>query len=398
MLKRHNESPAEKVSGLASGTNAMSIPSVKFLDCEAIVGNSPAVEQMRQEIENVSTYNVNVLTTGPTGAGKELVVQALHAMSGREGKLISVNCAAIPRDLLEAELFGHEKGAFTGASTSRKGRFEDAARGTLFLDEIGDMPLELQAKLLRVIETRKISRLGSNSERSVDFRLVCATHKNLNGKLQKGEFREDLLYRLSVVVIKVPPLKDRVQDIPELVKSISWQIQNDGTGLIPPPVEVDGLDELMRYDWPGNVRELKNFLQRAAVFSQDKPLTRSIVRRLLHLEQRNVEEQTGIWNAIHNIPVSSIQNKAPEDCSTSHEVQKSDAIALQTLRSTQPFSLKEHLGSIELNYISTALKLSDYNATKAAQMLSLKRTTLIAKMRKYGIGGEIDNELTPPMT
>ena len=389
MLKRHNEIPAEKVSGLASGTNAMSIPSVKFLDFEAIVGNSPAVEQMRQEIENVSTYNVNVLTTGPTGAGKELVVQALHAMSGRKGKLISVNCAAIPRDLLEAELFGHEKGAFTGASSSRKGRFEDAARGTLFLDEIGDMPLELQAKLLRVIETRKISRLGSNSERSVDFRLVCATHKNLNGKLQKGEFREDLLYRLSVVVINVPPLKDRVQDIPELVKSISWQIQNDGTGLIPPPVEVDGLDELMRYDWPGNVRELKNFLQRAAVFSQGTPLTRSIVRRLLHLEQRNVEEQTGIWNAIHNIP--SIQNKAPEDCSTSQEVQKSDAIALQTLRSTQPFCLKEHLESIELNYISTALKLSDYNATKAAQMLSLKRTTLIAKMRKYGIGGEIDN-------
>lgn len=369
----------------------MTAPSVQFLNFEAIVGSSPAVTRMRQEIENVSSYNVNVLTTGPTGAGKELVVQALHAMSGRKGKLICVNCAAIPRDLLEAELFGHEKGAFTGASASRKGRFEDAARGTLFLDEIGDMPLELQAKLLRVIETRKISRLGSNAERPVDFRLVCATHKNLGGKLHKCEFRQDLLYRLSVVVIRVPPLKYRIQDIPELIAAISTQIENDGSGLVPPPVELDGMEELMRYDWPGNVRELKNFLQRAAVFSRGKPLTRSMVRRLLHLDERHVEEQAGLWKAIHNIPASVEQTTAYEQQSKPIEIQKSDTTAMQTLRSGQPFSLKTHLENIELNYITSALELAESSTTKAAQMLSLKRTTLIAKMRKYGIFGEAEN-------
>lgn len=369
----------------------MAAPSVQFPNFEAIVGSSPAVTRMRREIENVSSYNVNVLTTGPTGAGKELVVQALHAMSGRKGKLICVNCAAIPRDLLEAELFGHEKGAFTGASTSRKGRFEDAAQGTLFLDEIGDMPLELQAKLLRVIETRKISRLGSNAERPVDFRLVCATHKNLGGKLNKGEFREDLLYRLSVVVIRVPPLNYRIEDIPELIAAISTQIENDGSGLAPPPVELDGMEELMRYDWPGNVRELKNFLQRAAVFSRGKPLTRSMVRRLLHLDERHDEEQAVLWNAIHNIPASVEQTTAPEQPPKPIEIEKSNTCAVQTLRSGQPFYLKTHLENIELNYITAALALADSSITRAAQMLSLKRTTLIAKMRKYGIFGEAEN-------
>jgi len=366
----------------------MTAPSTKISDFKAIGGTSPAVVRMRQEIENVSTYNVNVLTTGPTGAGKELVVQALHAMSGRKGKLICVNCAAIPRDLLEAELFGHEKGAFTGASTTRKGRFEDAARGTLFLDEIGDMPLELQAKLLRVIETRKISRLGSNTERPVDFRLVCATHKDLNGKLHEGDFREDLLYRLSVVVIRVPPLKHRVQDIPELVSAISNQIENDGSGLVPPPVELDGMEELMHYEWPGNVRELKNFLQRAAVFSRGQPLTRPMVRKLLHLDERNVEEQANLWSAIHKIPASVARTTSSERNSEPIEIQKSDIDAMQTLRSDQPFCLKDHLGNIELNYITTALKLADYSTTKAANMLSLKRTTLIAKMRKYKIDSD----------
>lgn len=375
----------------------MTALSVQFLNFEAIVGSSPAVTRMRQEIENVSSYNVNVLTTGPTGAGKELVVQALHAMSGRKGKLICVNCAAIPRDLLEAELFGHEKGAFTGASTSRKGRFEDAARGTLFLDEIGDMPLELQAKLLRVIETRKISRLGSNAERPVDFRLVCATHKNLGGKLHKGEFREDLLYRLSVVVIRVPPLKYRIQDIPELIAAISTQIENDGSGLVPPPVELDGMEELMRYDWPGNVRELKNFLQRAAVFSRGKPLTRSMVRRLLHLDERHVEEQECLRSAIHNIPASTEQSTSSDQNSRAADIQKFSTDTLQTLQGSEPFSLKDHLGNIELRYITTALKLADYSTTKAADMLSLKRTTLIAKMQKYGIGSEAKIK-TPPFS
>lgn len=369
----------------------MTVSSVQFLNSEAIVGSSSVVSQMRREIEKVSSFNVNVLTTGPTGAGKELVVQTLHAMSGRKGKLVSVNCAAIPRDLLEAELFGHEKGAFTGASIGRKGRFEDATQGTLFLDEIGDMPMDLQSKLLRVIETRRISRLGSNSERPVDFRLICATHKDLAGKIHNGEFREDLLYRLSVVVIRVPPLKHRVQDIPELVSEISSQIKNDGTGLIPPPAEPDGMEELMRYDWPGNVRELKNFLQRAAVFSQGQPLTRPIVRRLLQLDEIHKEEQASLRKAIHNISGSVTESAALERFSEAPETNKSDASILDELRSGRPFCLKDHLASIELDYITTALKLAEFNTTKAAKMLGFKRTTLIAKMRKYGIDTEAES-------
>ena len=193
-----------------------------------ILGNSLAIKEMKKLIEMVSSSNTTVLIQGETGSGKELVAEALHIASGRQGTNISVNCAAIPSELLESELFGHEKGAFTGADRARPGRFEQADKGTIFLDEIGDMPLPLQSKLLRVLEGRKVQRVGSNKEIDVDFRLVCATHQNLDKKVEKGEFRADLFYRINVFPIEVPTLAMRSVDVPILIKGIIEKIKFSG--------------------------------------------------------------------------------------------------------------------------------------------------------------------------
>ena len=358
-----------------------------------IVGRSPAIAGMLADIQNAAPYNVNILTSGPTGAGKELVAQTVHAKSKRNGALVSVNCAAIPRDLLEAELFGHEKGAFTGAASRRVGRFEEADGGTLFLDEIGDMPLDLQTKLLRVLETRTISRIGSNKETAVDFRLVCATHQDLKAKTARGLFREDLMFRLSVIEIRVPPLKDRLSDIPELLSKMAEQMENDGTGLIAPEMTQAGLDELMRYDWPGNVRELKNFFQRAAVLSRGEPIDNAWVRRLLFGEIKLVDEQEQIWNAIQVLPRSEQVSSCDSMSEATDGLSVSRDAIREFLENKPVFSVKDHLASQEKDTIEIALDLADNNVSRAAQHLDLKRTTLTAKMRKYGIGcdASVDN-------
>jgi sigma-54 specific flagellar transcriptional regulator A len=357
----------------------MSVPSIGRQKLGTIIGSSPATRDMLTDIYDASPYNVNVLTVGPTGSGKELVAQTLHAASGRKGKLVSVNCAAIPRDLLEAELFGHEKGAFTGAAARRIGRFEEANKGTLFLDEIGDMPLELQGKLLRVLEARMISRVGSNTETSIDFRLVCATHQHLHERVKQGLFREDLLFRLSVLVIKVPPLKDRLQDIPELLDSISRQLETGDSGLVPPVISKDGLEALMSYEWPGNIRELKNFCQRAAVLCRGKPIGRAEVYKLLSFTIDNTLEQSGLRKSIKALSHSV----APPEYEKIDSNFISDAIQKQN-----DFSLKAHLDNHEREFIETALKLTDSNVAIAARKLGLHRTTLLAKMRKYGISNK----------
>lgn len=351
-----------------------------------IIGSSPAIKDMQSDILDCAPYNVNVLATGPTGAGKELVAQVVHSASGRKGPLVSVNCAAIPRDLLEAELFGHEKGAFTGAVSRRIGRIEQADGGTLFLDEIGDMPLDLQAKLLRVIEARVITRVGSNTEVPVDFRLVCATHQDLEAKAALGKFREDLMFRLSVFVIRVPPLKERLQDIPELVEAISKQMETGDTGLKPPRFELCAQAELMRYDWPGNVRELKNFLQRAAVLSRGKSLEFNDIRKLMNGKIQPAEEQDALWNAIGNLP-----EHEPSTVPETHEYEETklnlsrDRI-VETLNSGTIFSLKDHLEKHESEIIEVALEMCGGNTAEAAKQMALKRTTLIAKIHKYKLG------------
>ena len=187
---------------------------------EIIIGNSRAIEEVKKLVQAVATTPTTVLIQGETGTGKEVISRAVHELSGRKGKLISVNCAAIPSELLESELFGHEKGSFTGAEKTRAGRFEQANGGTLFLDEIGDMPISLQSKLLRALEQRVVQRVGGNEEIEIDFRLVCATHQNIQSKIDEGSFRSDLFYRINVFPIQVPSLAERAVDIPNLVKAI----------------------------------------------------------------------------------------------------------------------------------------------------------------------------------
>ncbi|AGI68514.1 transcriptional regulatory protein [Octadecabacter antarcticus 307] len=342
-----------------------------------ISGTSQCVQTLLTDIKSAAPYNVNVLAIGPTGSGKELVAQTLHDYSNRRGKLVSVNCAAIPRDLLEAELFGHEKGAFTGAASRRIGRFEEADGGTLFLDEIGDMPLELQGKLLRIIENKTVSRIGSNKEQIVNFRLVCATNQNVQDKVRKGEFREDLMFRISVIVLNVPPLRDRMDDLPDLIRSISNQLEVDGSGLTPPPVSEDGLAAMMAYHWPGNIRELKNFFQRAAILSKGVSIDSNVVRKLLPTEIDRTVELTAFQGAIGQIYDTHSDAKTP--------AREHERSIQNLLEKNNVFCLKSHLDDQEAQFIRTTLRIEKNNTASAANRLALKRTTLIAKMTKYGI-------------
>jgi len=237
-----------------------------------IVSVSPAMQRALTAVDQVAPLTSNVLLLGETGTGKELLARAIHERSRRrQHPLVKVNCAALPSGLVESELFGHEKGAFTGAGTSRAGRFEVADRGTLFLDEVGDLPLDAQAKLLRVLQEGEFERLGSSRTRKVDVRLIAATHRNLEAEAQAGRFRDDLYYRLSVFPIQIPPLRERRDDIEPLVWFFIHRRQKEMERRIEtiPPESLDGL---RRYDWPGNVRELENVVERAMILSSGETL------------------------------------------------------------------------------------------------------------------------------
>src|SRR5262249_49981164 len=232
-----------------------------------IVGDSPALKAALELVSVVAPTDSSELIQGETGTGKELIARAIHNLSGRrERAFVKLNCAAIPLGLLESELFGHEKGAFTGAIAQKTGRFELANKGTLFLDEVGDIPLELQAKLLRVLQEQEFERLGSNRTHKVDVRLVAATHRDLAAMVKQGSFGEDLYYRLRVFPIQVPTLRQQTEDIPKLVRhftTVSGRRMNKRIDEIPP----ETMDALVRYRWPGNVRELQNFIERAVILS-----------------------------------------------------------------------------------------------------------------------------------
>lgn len=234
-----------------------------------IVGESPAIVKVKDLIERVAPTDARVLITGPNGTGKELVARWLHEKSSRnDGPFVEVNCAAIPSELIESELFGHEKGAFTSAIKQRKGKFEQADGGTLFLDEIGDMSLSAQAKVLRALQENKISRVGSDKDISVNVRVVAATNKNLMEEIEKGLFREDLYHRLSVIIIHVPALTERLEDIPLLVDHFNRQICAE-YGITPKKVEKQAVEELKQFKWRGNVRELRNVVERLIILSDD---------------------------------------------------------------------------------------------------------------------------------
>ena len=243
-----------------------------------MIGNSSALNEIREMISKVAGTDARVLITGGNGTGKELVARAIHDQSHRaSGPFVEVNCAAIPSELIESELFGHEKGAFTSAIKQRKGKFEQAENGTIFLDEIGDMSLSAQAKVLRALQEHKISRVGGDGDIAINVRVIAATNKDLKEEISAGRFREDLYHRLSVILIKVPALKDRVEDIPDLSEHFLNSICNE-MGMQPKTIEPDAVSILQSYGWTGNIREFRNVMERLIILS-DKTITVDDVKR-----------------------------------------------------------------------------------------------------------------------
>ena len=357
-----------------------------------IIGSSFATCKMRDLISSVADYNVAVMAQGPTGAGKELVARGVHLMSGRKGKLVAVNCAAIPSDLLEAELFGYEKGAFTGAEKRRAGRFEEAKGGTLFLDEIGDMPLELQAKLLRILESRVLQRVGSNEEIPVDFRLVCATHQNIEAQVEERQFRADLLYRINVFPIRVPALAERREDIPELLKFLILRMESENPGMQPPAFDQSGMLALQKYSWPGNIRELRNFIERASVLFSGQKITAAEVSSLLSFDAEKEVEQATLWDALENLQEQAISVNADRSA-TGSQVEFNHS---SLLKQSPDFNLKDFMNTTEIALIEAALDQANGSAPEAARILGVRRTTLIEKLRKFGMnasGAPADSSL-----
>ena len=243
---------------------------------EEIIGTSEQMQHVRRLIDKVAPCDARVLITGENGTGKELVARWLHAKSNRAGApFVEVNCAAIPSELIESELFGHERGAFTSAIKQRKGKFEQASGGTLFMDEIGDMSLAAQAKVLRALQESRISGVGSDRDIEVNVRVVAATNKNLREEIQKGNFREDLYHRLAVIVVRVPPLREHAGDIPALVEHFIRTIASE-YGSAPKPIDADALAELQRMPWSGNIRELRNVIERLIILSGDRITARDV--------------------------------------------------------------------------------------------------------------------------
>jgi DNA-binding NtrC family response regulator len=258
-----------------------------------MVGCSPSLEQVRETIQKLATSDARVLILGPNGAGKELVARSLHSSGKRaQSRFVEVNCAAIPSELIESELFGHEKGAFTSAIGTKIGKFEQANKGTLFLDEIGDMSLPAQTKMLRALQEKKITRVGGNNDIPVDVRVIAATNKDLKKEIEKGTFREDLYHRLSVVVIKVPSLNERRSDIPELTNKFVYEVSKQH-GIKPRLIEKPAMEMLMAKDWTGNIRELRNVTERLMILAEGNSVTASDVSKYV-MQNTERKELVGI--------------------------------------------------------------------------------------------------------
>ena len=333
-----------------------------------IIGHSPAVVRLREMIRRVARSNASVMLCGPSGSGKELVARAIHDEGVRSDKAFSaINCGAIPGELIESELFGHEKGSFTGAHARRIGHFEASEGGTLFLDEIGDMRFDMQVKLLRVLEERTIVRVGSSDVKHVDVRVISATHQDLSAAIADGRFREDLFFRLGVVVLQVPSLADRVEDIPALIRHFQRKMPADAKCRF----DNAATALLMQHAWPGNVRELRNFVERASVLHGGETLGADDVLMLLTPTAALAPRRGG--------------PSSPAGLPASGDYQPATAPFAKTPAPGRPIDLKREIETIELEQIHNALDLADGIISEAARLLTLKRTTLIEKMRKYGV-------------
>jgi two-component system nitrogen regulation response regulator GlnG len=326
---------------------------------DPMVGSSPAMLEILKTVGRVATRNVAVLIAGESGTGKEVVARAIHATSPRSAApFVAVNAAAIPRELLESELFGHEKGAFTGAVEARLGRFREADGGTLFLDEIGDMPLELQAKLLRVLQNSEVTAVGARNPVRVDVRIIAATHRDLEGEVRAGRFREDLLYRLRVVPIEIPPLRERRDDVRTLAEHFVARYARElGTGQRYLADETIGL--LEGYDWPGNVRELENAIKRALVLSSGEVLTPD---DFAFLRQKQAPpEPADLGELVRRQVLSALEEENPEDLH------------------------RRILERAERPLLETVLERTGGNQIRAASLLGINRNTLRKKIAEFGI-------------
>ena len=343
----------------------------------SLVGKCPSMQKIHNEIRQVAASKANVLLLGDSGTGKEVVARNIHYYSNRRNKtFVPVNCGAIPHDLLESELFGHEKGAFTGAITSRQGRFSMAEGGTLFLDEIGEMTMAMQVKLLRVLEERVFERVGGTATIETNVRIIAATNRNLKEMVKQGEFREDLYFRLDVFPINLPTLKDRIEDLPLLIKELVIRLEQTNHNSV--RFTKDAVIAMSKYDWPGNIRELANQIERMSI-----KYPNGLV------EECNLPERIRAS--------ASSNNKGLE----LHQIDDSNIQAAYNSRSeieppqftfpVEGFDLKTYISNIEVKIIQDALDNTGGVIAHAAKNLGLRRTTLAEKIRKYQIDKSADN-------
>jgi two-component system nitrogen regulation response regulator NtrX len=353
--------PVERERVLVSVSNALSrrqlqgrVQALEARDrrfSDEMLGESPAMVRLREEIAKVAPTNARVLVTGESGTGKELVAEELHRRSRRaDGPFVKVNCAAIPSELIESELFGHEKGSFSGAATRRRGQFEVAHGGTLFLDEIGDMSLAAQAKVLRALQTGEITRVGSEKVVSVDVRVVAATNHDLEAAVRGGTFREDLFFRLNVVPLRAPPLRDRLDDVPRLAERFFLLAAREN-GMKPKLVAPGVVERLARHRWPGNVRELRNVCERMVIMSGDR------------IEEADVPAGLGAAPA-----------GAPGAPGAAPDLSRYGEVPLRELREL-----------VERDYVQKKLEEHDWNVTQAALSLGIERTNLHKKIKLLGL-------------
>jgi two-component system nitrogen regulation response regulator NtrX len=328
-----------------------------------IVGNSPALRKVLESVRRAAPTNATVLLLGESGVGKELVARTIHRNSPRAGqRFVQVNCAAIPEELIESELFGHEKGSFTGATEKQIGKFEQADRGTIFLDEIGDMSQKTQAKVLRVLQEQEVERIGSARTIKVDVRVIAATNKHLEDAIQRGEFREDLYFRLNVIPIVVPPLRERREDIPLLVQHFA-RLTSDEHNLKPKKFEPAAMEALQRYRWRGNIRELRNTVERLMIMTPA-----DVVR----LEDLAAEVRSG--------------EPRPADEPTIAAA----GAAAEAQPAAGAGTLREFKDAAERAYLVQKLRETNWNISKTAEIIDTPRSNLYKKLEQHGIKQEVD--------
>lgn len=359
------------VLDVAQAKRALEEASREQMQKYEMIGKSAAIQRVFHEIEKVAPTRASVLITGESGTGKELISRAIHRLSARNGgPFVKVNCAAIPRELIESELFGHERGAFTGAQAKKRGFFEQAHGGTLFLDEIGDMDLVAQAKVLRALQSGEISRVGSEHVMHVDVRVLAATNKDLGKEVERGGFREDLFFRLNVFPIRSPSLRERVDDIPLLAEAFMQSFGKEN-GTKGKPMDAEVIARLVARRWPGNIRELKNVVERMAILSGERVT-------VADLPEDPHESPFGDAGDADEAPEAGLPVDAAED----------DGDAAMAKAAPVPGeypTLREHREQSERNYIVETLKLTGWNISRTAVILGVERTNLHKKIRAYAI-------------